>query len=168
LPEVDDGRPEARERSPAIYLVRGGRDCLVSDAHFLRDHEAPFKLEVIWDLVRDRGGRGRLGPPRPLYGGWSGHVRAWRRRTAQTEIARFEDLIDDPVETLRSAAQAIGVELWARGEAPTFGTMRAEASNPSLVLPHGGVVAGRVPRSDARGVWRRHGEQMRELGYPPD
>jgi Sulfotransferase domain len=174
---ADDGVPPQRGRrwrwpwrrskkldsSPAIYLVRDGRDCLVSHAYYLVDLEPSFKSgdfeDALWFLICS---------PAP-YGGWSGNVAAWRRRRAPTAIVRFEELIQDPVGTLAPAAAALGIELHARAQAPTFEELRARSAKPRL-LRRG--VAGswrdEFPPHMLDAFWRRHGEQMRELGYLPE
>ena len=169
-------RAKEFESSPAIYLVRDGRDSLVSHAHYLVDfnpkgywtyaevpNSARFKSggfeEALWFLICSPG----------PYGGWSGNVAAWRRRRAPTAIVRFEDLIKDPIGTLAPAAADLGIELHARGQAPTFEELRARSARPRL-LRRG--VAGswrdEFPPEMLDEFWRRHGRQMRELGYPPD
>ena len=64
--------PPGKDESPALYIVRDGRDAIVSFAHYLKEVRGRPKLqsmsieEVIGDLVR------RESP----YGGWSGNVGA--------------------------------------------------------------------------------------------
>jgi hypothetical protein len=169
-------RSKELDSSPAIYLVRDGRDCLVSHAHYLvdfnpngywtyadvpnapRSNSGAFE-EALWFLICTAA----------PYGGWSGNVAAWRNRKAPTAIVRFEELIQDPIGTLVPAAATLGVELHAHAEAPTFEELRARSAKPRL-LRRG--VAGswrdEFPPYMLDEFWRRHGEQMRALGYSPE
>ena len=84
--------------SPAIYLLRDGRDSYVSLAHHQvirhatpRFYDGPllrllgttYYQELLEHIVRNSS--------------WSGHVVSWTRRTAgKTFVIRFEDLIREP------------------------------------------------------------------------
>jgi hypothetical protein len=156
--------PEEWEDSPAFYMVRDGRDAIVSFAHYLREVRVRPRLqemsfeEVIATLVR------RDMP----YGGWSGNVGAWRRRPGPTAIVRFEELIEDPVKAISAAASALGVELSEpRREPPSFEELRDRSRTPKL-LRRGQAGSWRTefPPDLLDEFWRRHGEEMHVLGYP--
>jgi sulfotransferase family protein len=79
----------ADESSPAVYLVRDGRDAYVSYAHFARltdpaGHAAMSFDEVLRMLVRSPD----------HFGGWSRHVDTWTQR-ARTSVVFYEDLLTD-------------------------------------------------------------------------
>jgi glycosyltransferase involved in cell wall biosynthesis len=80
-----------------VYLVRDGRDALVSMAHHRKDIVEPgtdFHLNLLEAILAMEGS---------FFGGWSENVRQWAE-TADVVI-RFEDLIQDPlreVEKLRA------------------------------------------------------------------
>ena len=74
---------------PAVYLVRDGRDCVVSLAHYRKQLQAPesdFHLNLLAAIEAAEGSH---------FGGWSEHVRRWSARAAL--VIRFEDLIADPI-----------------------------------------------------------------------
>jgi hypothetical protein len=90
---------------PTIYLVRDGRDTLVSYAHFIRQFEgdatspsASFEI-ILRDLIQYRGS----------FGGWGPHVLTWtaRSRWARTSFVRFEDLIQDPPGAVSRSLQCV-------------------------------------------------------------
>lgn len=89
--------PEDFQNSPAIYLIRDGRDSTVSEAHHRVDIKKTHP-SYLRNLVNTIFGNGEM-----FSGGWSGHVEAWKSN--RKILIRFEDLIDDPigqVERLRS------------------------------------------------------------------
>jgi glycosyltransferase involved in cell wall biosynthesis len=80
-----------------VYLVRDGRDALVSMAHHRKDIVEPgtdFDLNLLEAILAMEGS---------FFGGWSENVRQWAE--AADVVIRFEDLIEDPlreVEKLRA------------------------------------------------------------------
>ena len=70
---------------PAVYLVRDGRDALVSMAHQRSEIVEPGSdyLDNLYESIRAADSS--------YFGGWSRHVRQWLKR-AQL-VLRFEDLI---------------------------------------------------------------------------
>ena len=84
--------------SPAVYVVRDGRDALVSYAHFIRTYEPPDSHGASFEdlLAMLIGSTGH-------FGGWSGNVREWRARRAPTVWLRYEDLVRRPLELLDEA-----------------------------------------------------------------
>ncbi|MDX1686167.1 MAG: sulfotransferase domain-containing protein, partial [Saprospiraceae bacterium] len=80
----------ANANIPAVYLVRDGRDALVSLAHHRKDIVEPgsdYEHNLL-EAVIARGGS--------HFGGWSENVRAWLERA--DIVIRFEDLIQDPIQ----------------------------------------------------------------------
>jgi hypothetical protein len=152
-----------QDRSPALYVVRDGRDTLVSYAHFIRTYEPHMAQEYSFDEVLQL-----LIESTEHFGGWSGHIEAWRARTgsARTEWVRYEDLLREPVTTLREALQGLGIATPVATNAPyTF-------SELNLRWP--GFFRSGVAGSWVREMsdelhdlfWMHHGETMEWLGYP--
>lgn len=149
---------------PAVYLVRDGRDTLVSYAHYILHEEhgvSPASdrelfVETLQDLIIGR----------ERFGGWASHVVAWTQRTAPTSVVHFEDLIAEPDRELRQALIAVGELPPVRGDAslPIFEKLHD-------VVPwffrKGRVGAWRteMPPYLQALFWSLHGEVMRELGY---
>jgi hypothetical protein len=155
-------RPD--DDSPAIYLVRDGRDAVLSYARFaIATGASGFENRSIEEateiLIRRRDQE---------IGGWSENVRSWTRRDAPTAIVRFEELIDDPIGTIQSAVASIGVSLPEPHQAPSSFT-RLHEEEP--VLYSRGKVGGwksELPDQLQRLFWQLHGVEMLLMGYPPE
>lgn len=152
------GLPE--DTKPAIYLVRDGRDALVSYARYRVAYRSKIKSfhSELRNLI---GGQGP-------FGKWESHVFAWTRdrQDGATTLVRFEDLIARPVEVLRKALAETdtGLEILETGTVPTFdelhrrwpdffrkgqaGTWRTEMSEEIQDL-----------------FWANNGDAMSYLGY---
>ena len=95
------GLPEEDDDNPAIYLVRDGRDALVSYARFaIHDQEDltepmndGFYLATLQHMITSND----------YFGGWSQNVEAWMNRKTPTAVVKFEDLITSPLPTLQRA-----------------------------------------------------------------
>jgi hypothetical protein len=145
----------------AIYLVRDGRDCLVSYAHYMIEQggtrfESRNFEEVVKRLI-DRSDH--------PYGSWSANVRSWTERNGRTEIVHFEKLVKDPVGTVRGAVEALGVSLpEPSGKLPAF--KRLQKRNPTVFRRgRSGSWRSELPRDLKRRFWRKHGAEMEKLGY---
>jgi hypothetical protein len=95
----DFPRPEYQR---VIYLLRDGRDVMVSYLHHVRavqNREVDFLRLIQGDEVR-------------LPGRWHAHVEAWlsNPHQAQQIVMRYEDLKNDPVNELRRLCAFVGVE----------------------------------------------------------
>lgn len=77
---------------PVIYLIRDGRDAVVSLAH----HKIDFNKgnmsfnDTLEEVIVASGGS--------YFGGWSKHVKQWAARA--DVIIRFEDFILDPLKSI--------------------------------------------------------------------
>ena len=155
--------------SPAIYLLRDGRDALVSYAWFSLSSQqtaggmcpdrAAFE-RALHDLIIDR---------RSPYGVWSHHVVAWLARP-RTAVVRFERLIDDPARAVSDSLQQLGIELpepSQRGSVPTFAELQAIQPRH---YRRGGVGCWQNEFSPhlLQLFWKHHREGMRAAGYGTD
>ncbi|MCS6849720.1 MAG: sulfotransferase domain-containing protein [Gemmataceae bacterium] len=157
---------------PAVYLVRDGRDAVVSTARHHCDlvkPGAPFVRTLVGAI---------WARPGSYFGGWSRHVRLWRKRAAL--ILRFEDLIADPLGTVEQVRAIYPLPPPRTDRVPSFADLRAQ---PFDFGPYA------APLKDSRfrekffrrgkiGAWRdemplfcrflfycRHGRVLREMGY---
>ena len=94
------------DTSPAIYLVRDGRDVLVSYAHFIVQRSgapgAASDPAAVRDTLR------ALIERRGSVGGWGPHVKAWLcDRQPAPALVRFEDLVAAPVQTVVKAMTSL-------------------------------------------------------------
>ena len=154
---------------PAIYVVRDGRDALVSYAHFAlaidQGLDSGQAAERFPDMLRN------LVVSTDVFGGWSGNVRAWAfERTAPTVVVRFEELLSDPRAVVQRALASLPATPDATGtpdDVPTF----AELHQLLPTVFRRGVVAAwrdEMPIETQRLFWERHADTMLELGYAQD
>ncbi len=155
----------ADDDHPAIYVVRDGRDALVSYAH--------YALEAI-----DR----KSAPPDPAafssllqalvstdahFGGWARHVTAWTSRKGPTEIIRFEELIVDPIPIVERALAGLGIRRQpAPARLPSFAELHERAPE---FFRTGRVGSHRdeMPQGLEDLFWSRSAGAMRRRGYSP-
>lgn len=142
---------------PAIHLVRDGRDAMCSHAHYRRYREGdtrPFD-RVLKNLV--------LAPD------WSIHTQIWANRDAPTARVRYEDLIAEPVATVRAAFAELGLSGLPEQEAEIKSFAEINQVNPQLYR-HGKTGAWRIemPRAVQALFWSQHREAMALLDYGSD
>jgi hypothetical protein len=152
---------EASDPAPGLYIVRDGRDAIVSQAHFVKDQDVAayrgFSFERRVATLSHPGMR--------PYGDWSRNVLRWTRRRAAVAILRFEDLLCDPAGVVARACEEIDVPL-----APAAGQMLSFSYLHERVpmLFRRGVVGAwhdEMPTQLEDRFWRIHGKQMQALGY---
>ncbi len=149
------------DNSPAIVLVRDGRDAVVSFAHFVLKTEQSIEhatTELFESTLKDiiRGDR---------FGGWSHNVKAWVDHAGTASVVRYEDLIVNPVEIATASVSRLGIQ-------PKF----KESHVPSFAELHASVPW--FFRKGKQGGWREempprllelflelHGETLVRLGY---
>ena len=149
---------------PAIYLVRDGRDAIVSFAHYranglLQQGKPADVHELMRDLVLEES----LGT-----GNWGLNVLHWLKRASPPAVIRFERLVREPEMELEQALAhlKLGPPRQARSVAPSFS---------DLHTTHGdffrrGVVGSyrdEMPRDIESSFWEQphHAEAMSLLGY---
>jgi len=153
------------DRHPAIYLLRDGRDALVSYAWFMlevRHHKARADITahefhaMLKELIESDD---------PGYGDWSANVSAWTARP-NTFVIRYEDLVERPRDLAVQAIAFLGVNLPLLADAtvPTFESMNQK--NPKTVR-RGKVGSWRdeFPKDLLPLFWQRHGRTMQAVGY---
>jgi hypothetical protein len=152
---------DADDPAPGLYIVRDGRDALVSQARRLNDVGTPGFRELPFN----RGLSKLIESGTRAFGDWSRHVRAWRTRDATTALIRFEELVVDPGPVIAGGCGQLGLAMPdPSGELTPF--VAARAHNP-VEFRRGEVGSWREempPRLQTR-FWRRHGEEMEALGY---
>ena len=149
---------------PAIYVVRDGRDALVSYAH--------YALEIV---------EGQPAPPdaallamlRTLvstnvhFGGWARNIDAWESRKGPTQVIRFEDLIVDPVPIVERALAGLGMHSQSTASRlPSFAELR-ERSPTFFRVGRVGSHRDELPQELEELFWSRSAGAMRRYGYAP-
>jgi hypothetical protein len=145
---------------PAIYLVRDGRDALLSHARFVHDYDRVS--------ANPNGYYGTLRQliETPPFGGWSGNVTAWTNRRASTVVVKFEELIAAPLHELRRSMSAIGCELPEIRSTDPASFKELHRKIPQF-FRSGRIGAWREELPDHLHAlfWHRHGDAMRRIGY---
>jgi len=155
------------DHSPAIYLVRDGRDALVSYAHFIWTYEEKQSVEIprqaLHRILHD------LIAYNDSFGGWGPHVLAWTERVAPTAIVKFEDLVSSP-EPLALVSGALGTSGYGHGamipagRSPSFDDLRTYRPEFFRRGKIGGWKDDISPDLHQL-FWEKHGEAMQRMGY---
>lgn len=102
------------DNQPAIYIVRDGRDALISYAHQINTLHSSKRAELSkilkYGLLKKNHYERILKDliiPSNRYRNWSKNVSQWSNRGGLVLIVKFEDLIEDPVVSIRSALEEL-------------------------------------------------------------
>jgi hypothetical protein len=161
---------------PAVYLVRDGRDALISIAHHRKDIVAPGS--DYYTNLRDA----ILAAEGSFFGGWSRNVEEWLARAAV--VIRFEELIEKPVECAERLRPFIDLPPPRLDRVPSFQDLRSRDMPYGSGVQHGfsaeereshrakffrrGEIGGwreEMPDDLHSVFWKLHGRAMRKLGY---
>jgi hypothetical protein len=151
--------PEAGDSSPAIYVLRDGRDSYVSYTHYTLRKTPDAVDRPFYELMR------MLVASQEHFGGWSAHVNSWTKRDAPTVIVRYEDLLRDAAGTVSAACTHLGITLpEAGGQMPAF----AELHEKKPHIYRKGVSGSwrdEMPPDIEALFWEQHGGTMTRMGY---
>jgi hypothetical protein len=164
---------------PAVYIVRDGRDSLVSYAYFILTQQSSrrpdqISSEELLEKIRELILGPRLGVAQklrefirasfPKYGTWSQNVNAWTSRP-KTVVIRFEDLIARPGPVADQLIADLGLDLPVVSETiPTFQELNAAAKSFFRSGTSGSW--SRIFTPDLHALfWKYNGTTMMRLGY---
>lgn len=183
---------------PAIYLVRDGRDALVSYTKFLsylalrgprwkaglrasvglHQPQVLMKHLILPDIGRESWLLRLTHPalllrgtvlPSLRMGGWSEHVQRWTGRSGPTYVVHFEHLIKDPATIVSEALKAID---WPApsGMAESVPTFDELHAKWPEFFRRGKIGSWKdeMPEQLHRLFWRFQGEAMGQIGYSHD
>lgn len=154
--------PDANHR--AIYLVRDGRDVLVSYTWFSLINHGGRRREDIDDKAFRTAMYNLMMDRRSPYGVWSQNVHAWMQRP-RTMTVRFEDLIAQPIECVDRVISRLRLPLQrVEADLPSFEDLHAHKPR---IFRRGAVGSWRdeFPPDLLDLFWTEHGEGMRIAGY---
>jgi hypothetical protein len=171
-PLTDPGAPHfvkthelpGNDSDPAVYLVRDGRDALVSYAHFsLVFHQSMAPESITQELFRNAL-RNLILEQRSPFGTWSRNADAWISRP-NTAVVKYEDLVADPFGTAERAIASLGIRLRPVSDTiPTFAELQAVDPN----FFRSGSVSGyrnEFPPDLLELFWEHNAKTMLRLGY---
>ncbi|MBU2649751.1 MAG: sulfotransferase domain-containing protein [Bacteroidetes bacterium] len=164
--------PDAR----IIYLMRDGRDALVSIAHHRKDIIAPgsdFLINLEQAILAREGSH---------FGGWSANVMEWI--PLAHAVIHFEDLVEKPLETMEKLRGILDLPLPDRKNIPTFESQREgksyfggrarkqisdeEKQEFNQLFFRKGKIGGwkeEMPEQMHELFWKLHGKVSEEMGY---
>lgn len=161
---------------PVVYLVRDGRDSVVSMAHHTKDIVRPGSdyYSNMKEVILARHGA--------HFGGWGKNVMAWLPRASV--VLRFEDLIVDPIGTVEKIRPWIDLPQPDPDKLPTFDDLREKETpyGPNVKKDasseeqldrkkqffrrgKAGAWQDEMPLEYQEMFWFLHGDAMRALGY---
>jgi hypothetical protein len=155
----------ANTTDPALYVVRDGRDCLVSYAHFALVHVKRMSPDEITPGQIANKVRELILYPRLNYGTWSQNVEAWTRRP-NTTVIRFEELVSQPAEVVDRVIPSLGLDLKIVSKViPSFEELHRASEN---FFRRGAIGTwGEVLSRELHALfWKHNGVAMERLGYP--
>jgi hypothetical protein len=150
---------------PAIYLIRDGRDALVSYAWYIINVEkvkSDFRT-TLKNVIEHPD----------YFGGWSAHVLSWTRRVDHTAVVKFENLVTTPTpnQVIEKALVHLKLgqikELSHKKKLPNFDFLKQKNPNHYRRGKIGAWKDEMPPDLHAL-FWKKHGHAMREMGYSYD
>lgn len=159
--------------SPAIYVVRDGRDVLVSYARYILSFRRKtgrfYKLRKLLGIENFRRTLKHLIVTGDQFcGRWNDHVLSWThgREDGITFSIRYEDLIRDPDLWVKRALETFKIrsEYARKGKPPSFEILHAKWP---MFFRKGKSGAWReeMPNDLHELFWKIHGDAMSAFGY---
>ena len=168
--------PSSLQSVPKVYLVRDGRDALVSMAHQKKDlieQGTDFETNLQEAIIAADG---------TFFGGWSENVTEWMN--CADIVIRYEDLIHEPIATVERLRTLMDLPQPDITKLPTFEKLKSGESYFGIDELKGfksedkQMVSQAFFRKGKAGGWREemptflhdllwnyHGETMERLGY---
>lgn len=160
------------DTSPAICLVRDGRDAVVSFARYVREFEREPSMaklvKAVLGIDSFRTVLEDLITRKERHGGWNGHTLAWlnRRHDGPQVVIRYEELIQDPNRWFKEAMDMLGIVpvTPAGKEMPSFKSLHKQWPK---FFRKGKVGSWRkeMPEELHELFWQHHAPAMDLLGY---
>jgi hypothetical protein len=164
---------------PAVYLVRDGRDSLVSYAHYISSFHKSTSLKEHWKrkiksiIVRNEYdeilSKLIMSPRRDAkgnFGTWSENVSQWIEREGVTFQIKFEDLIKNPYQCIAAAMEELNFqkEMLSSNSIPSFEELHRKY--PQFFRQgQSGKWRQEMSQPLQDLFWQYHGEVMESLGY---
>jgi hypothetical protein len=161
---VKTHEPPDADSFPAVYVLRDGRDAMVSYTHFVltiirQTPPGEVTPELFNNTLRDL-----LLEEQSPYGSWGQNVLAWTARP-NTVLVRYEDMVGDPggcvdraLATVRCPARRVSAGV------PTFDSMKKE-DGKLVRRGQPGSWKDEFPAEWLPEFWKRNGDVMRRFGY---
>lgn len=152
---------------PAVYLVRDGRDALVSYAYHTLVYDRGMQLETIDLATYCRTLHDLILEQRSPFGTWARNVEAWTARP-NTIVLRFEELIRQPTECLSQVIEELALPIKIKKQAaPTFAELH-EIEPTFFRRGKVGSWRDEFPPDLLALFWQQFRPTMTRLGYGSD
>ncbi len=164
--------PKKYRDCPSVYIIRDGRDSLVSIAHHRKDIVVPgsdFFNNLLHSILAQKGS---------FFGGWSENVRQW---TAKADIViRFEDLIEDPLREIEKLRSIMDLPEPNKEKLPNFKSLKFgtpkygggkgtkfSSTQTKLHFRKGKIGSWKdeLPPKLEKLLWSRNGSMLEKWGY---
>ena len=172
--ELPKSLPQNLLSRKTVYLIRDGRDAVVSLAHHrsvVFDAKTDFESNLLEAINADEGS---------YFGGWSTHVLQWINRA--NLVIHFEELIRDPIGQCERLRSIMDLPEPKRERLPSFQSLkqgRPEYGSGKYVSEYNlaehwfrkGQVNGwkdEMSQNLSDRFWHLHGETMDYTGYSND
>lgn len=158
---------------PSVYLVRDGRDALVSSAYKRlnqsKDPKPSFNRCLLENIMAQKGHH---------FGGWSNHIKQWSSRA--DIIIHFEDLIKNPIQEIEKLRSIIKLSIPKENNIPTFEDLKKGKGKYPIYKSKKEAIqkANLFYRKGKIGNWKNeipnfiyilflnvHGEMLEKMGY---
>ncbi|MEM0980132.1 MAG: glycosyltransferase [Cyanobacteria bacterium P01_H01_bin.58] len=152
------------DQSPAIYLIRDGRDASLSYLKYIRSYEKDYAddktdTQILHTLIAGKDS----------FGGWSNNVLAWIQRTAPTVVVRFEYLINhpNPKSVVEYVFQKLELNSFLpdKNENPPSFEELQQAEPTFFSSGQVGKWQTDMPKETQQLFWECHGYAMHKVGY---
>lgn len=154
---------------PAIYIVRDGRDSIVSYAWFVLMDIRKFKTHEISPELFQSTLRELILETRSPFGTWGENVINWTQRP-NTTVIKFEDLIRSPLDQISSALNSLDIKYEKCDENALRSFTELHHEQP-MYYRKGKIGSWRDDMIDEfhNLFWEKNGEAMRLMNYmdPP-
>lgn len=167
---LPDQLPEAHRQAPVVYIIRDGRDAVISEAWHRKnfhDKKSRVRHTMLQAILAEDGS---------YFGGWGRHVQEWLPKA--DVVLRFRDLLIDPiqeVEKIRSVADLpdpdtdhLPTFLSQKTGEPRYGKVITEEGKNNFRFFRKGKVGAwqeEMPKWMQDIFWRYHGPVMHCAGY---
>jgi len=153
-----------KDQYRSIYLVRDGRDSVISYAHWSLSRETG-KVSIDPKSPQFRNRLRDIIATSSNFGGWSAHVLAWYNRS-NTHVIRFEDLIAKPIKVISQALKFAGLPFKADPKSRPFEFKTLHTQNP-VIYRNGTPGNWKTEMSPAMQelFWDKCGRAMQLLEY---
>jgi len=160
---------------PAIYLVRDGRDSLVSYAHYILSFKNKSLIKTCKNQIKSMFGCNEFDEVLKKliissdcdYGSWSQNVDQWNKPSRFTFTIRFEDLIKKPLHQVEKAIKFLDIKenfSLVNNQLPSFAELHE--TWPQFFRKGKSEVWKREMSQELQELFlEHHGEVMQKLGY---